>query len=69
VTSETGWCRGACAKRLFLKVRRLTQAPLQHVGHFRVAVIVLDYLRWQTIAGESQESPEESPNTIRQHAA
>jgi hypothetical protein len=30
---------------------------------------VLGYDRWQMIAGKSQDSPEESPNTIRQHAA
>jgi len=31
--------------------------------------IVLKCERWQTIAGESRDSLEESPNTIRQHAA
>jgi len=36
---------------------------------FHVGLHMLNYLRWQTIAGEPQGSPEESPNTIRQHAA
>ena len=31
--------------------------------------VVLNCSRWQTIAGESRDSLEESPNTIRQHAA
>src|SRR5437762_1377726 len=30
---------------------------------------VVGSARWQMIAGEQQCSPEESPNTIRQHAA
>ena len=31
--------------------------------------VVLKCERWQTVAGESRDSVEESPNTIRQHAA
>jgi hypothetical protein len=34
-----------------------------------ISGIVLNCMRWQTIAGESRDSLEESPNTIRQHAA
>jgi hypothetical protein len=36
---------------------------------FKISVFVLILGRWQMIAGESQDSLEESPNTIRQHAA
>jgi hypothetical protein len=36
---------------------------------FPAAEAVINFTRWQMIAGEQQCAPEESPNTIRQHAA
>ena len=45
--------------------------PIRFIREIRGLIpdSVVRYSRWQTIAGEPQGSLEESPNTIRQHAA
>jgi hypothetical protein len=38
-------------------------------SYFPNFLIMINCVRWQMIAGEPEGSLEESPNTIRQHAA